>query len=116
MERDILRVPTTTKSVVRAQEAAAPARSVEQWGEKVWWVTALPLILLITVPIVTLFTRTSLPELVGNIGLKMALQAIGMRGRARLTVFSAKECFKRGLCRVAGENAWSRLTSWMTTR
>lgn len=45
-----------------------------------------------------------------------ALQAIGMRGRARLTVFSAKECFKRGLCRVAGENAWSRLTSWMTTR
>jgi len=78
MERDILRVPTTAKSVVRAQEAAAPARSVEQWREKVWWVTALPLILLITVPIVTLFTRASLPELVGNIGLKMALQAIGI--------------------------------------
>lgn len=44
-----------------------------------------------------------------------ALEAIGMRGRARLTVFSAKERFKRGLCRVAGEDAWSRLRSWMPT-
>jgi molybdate transport system permease protein len=52
--------------------------------EKAWWITALPLVFLITVPIVMLFTRTSLPELVANIGLKTVLQAIGISFKTTL--------------------------------
>lgn len=56
----------------------------EHWVEKAWWVAALPLILLITIPIVMLFTRTSLAELVMNIGQKTVIQAIGVSMRTTL--------------------------------
>ena len=46
--------------------------------DKAWWITALPLILLILVPVVMLFTRTSLRELLANIGQEAVLQAIGV--------------------------------------
>ncbi|MCZ7554217.1 MAG: molybdenum ABC transporter permease subunit [Anaerolineae bacterium UTCFX2] len=78
MERDLLRAPAVVKPVIRAQETVAPTRPVEYWVEKAWWITALPLILLITVPILTLFTRTSITEWLANIGLKTVLQAIGI--------------------------------------
>ncbi len=52
--------------------------------EKAWWISALPLILLITVPIVMLFTRTSLWDLVANIGLKTVLQAISVSMKTTL--------------------------------
>lgn len=52
--------------------------------EKAWWVAALPLLLLITVPILMLFTRTSFQELVANVGLKTVLQAMGVSFKTTL--------------------------------
>lgn len=52
--------------------------------EKAWWITALPLILLFSVPVVMLFTRTSLQELIANIGLKTVFQAISVSFKTTL--------------------------------
>jgi molybdate transport system permease protein len=57
---------------------------VEHWVEKAWWVTALPLILLFSVPIIMLFTRTSLSDLLANIGQKTVFQAIGVSMKTTL--------------------------------
>jgi molybdate transport system permease protein len=60
---------------------AGPA---ERWLERIWWITALPLILLFSVPVLMLFTRTSLPELVANVGSETVLQAIRVSFRTTL--------------------------------
>jgi molybdate transport system permease protein len=57
---------------------------MERWVGKAWWITALPLILLITIPVAMLFTRTSLQELVANIGLRTVFQAIGVSFKTTL--------------------------------
>jgi molybdate transport system permease protein len=84
MERDLPGPQVTAKPAIQAHDTASPARVVEGWLEKAWWVTALPLILLITVPIVMLFTRASLQELVASVGLRTVLQAIGVSMRTTL--------------------------------
>lgn len=63
---------------IHSQENTASPRLAERWIEKAWWITALPLILLILIPVVMLFTRTSLSDLIANIGLKTVIQAIGV--------------------------------------
>jgi molybdate transport system permease protein len=61
-----------------SQKITNQAEKVERWVEKAWWVASLPLFLLITIPILMLFSRTSLQELVANVGLKTVLQAMGV--------------------------------------
>ena len=58
---------------------------MQPWMENAWRITALPLILLISVPVVMLLTRTSLQELLANIGQEAVLQAIGISLRTTLT-------------------------------
>lgn len=72
------------KSANPTQKTSHKSRSAEHWLEKAWWITALPLILLISVPVLMLFTRTSLQDLVSNIGLKTVLQAVGVSFRTTL--------------------------------
>ena len=69
---------------ILSHETTNQTGSAERWVEKAWWITALPLILLITIPVVMLFTRTSLQELLANIGLKAVLQAIGVSFKTTL--------------------------------
>lgn len=71
--------PTTSSNQSMHHDGIA-----ERWLEKTWWISALPLILLITVPVVMLFTRTSIQELLANIGQKAVLQAIGVSLRTTL--------------------------------
>jgi molybdate transport system permease protein len=84
MERDLPVPGAVGEQDTRSQETTAPSGSVERWVEKAWWITALPLFLLITVPMLMLFTRISLPELVANIGLKTVIQAIGVSFKTTL--------------------------------
>ena len=84
MEQDLPRVQIAGEPAIRSHEMTNQTGTVERWVEKAWWITALPLILLITVPIVMLFTRTSLQELVANVGLKTVLQAISVSMKTTL--------------------------------
>lgn len=52
--------------------------------EKAWWITALPLLLLFSVPIVVLFTRTSISELVTNVELESVLLAVSVSMKTTL--------------------------------
>lgn len=52
--------------------------------ERTWWISALPLIFVITLPVVMMFTRTSPQELLANIGERPVLQAIGVSLRTTL--------------------------------
>lgn len=76
MEQDLPRRRVTGEPAIRSRETTNQTGSVEHWVEKIWWITALPLILLLSVPVVMLFTRTSIQELLANIGLETVLQAI----------------------------------------
>ncbi|MGW8250896.1 MAG: ABC transporter permease [Anaerolineales bacterium] len=78
MEREIPVTRVAGEPAIRHQEKSARTGSAERWVQKAWWVTALPLILLFSVPIVMLFTRTSINDLVANIELKFVVQAIGV--------------------------------------
>lgn len=80
MERDLPGVKETGEPIAGLQRA----RAAQGWAEKAWWVAALPLILLISVPVVTLFTRAPLPELLANLGQITVLQAIGVSLRTTL--------------------------------
>jgi molybdate transport system permease protein len=84
MERDTLRTRGAGEPNIRPHETTNQTGPVEYWAEKAWWITALPLILLITVPILMLFTRTSIQELVAHLGLKTVIQAIGVSFRTTL--------------------------------
>jgi len=58
----------------------AGAVSVRQrrWADNAWRITALPLILLFTVPVIMLFTRLTPQELLANITQEEVRQAIGI--------------------------------------
>ncbi len=84
MEQDLPGKRVAGEPAIRSYETTSQTGPVERWVEKAWWVTALPLILLITVPIVMLFTRTSIQALVANIGLKTVLQAISVSMKTTL--------------------------------
>jgi molybdate transport system permease protein len=84
MERELPVARVVGKPAIRWQKSTALTGSAERWVERAWWITALPLILLITVPIAMLFTRTSLPELIANIGLQTVIQAISVSMRTTL--------------------------------
>jgi molybdate transport system permease protein len=84
MEQDKPKVKVTGEPTIRSYERTHPTKTLEHWVEKIWWITALPLILLILIPILMLFTRTSIQELVANIGLKTVLQAISVSLRTTL--------------------------------
>ncbi|OGO38477.1 MAG: molybdenum ABC transporter permease subunit [Chloroflexi bacterium RBG_16_57_11] len=57
---------------------------MKSWVDKAWRITALPLILLILVPIVMLFTRTSLQGLLANLSQEEVRQAISVSFRTTL--------------------------------
>lgn len=78
MERELPEARVAGLPDIHSQENTASPRLAERWIEKAWWITALPLILLILIPVVMLFTRTSLSDLIANIGLKTVIQAIGV--------------------------------------
>jgi molybdate transport system permease protein len=84
MERDFPGARVAGEPAIHSQETTAQTGLAKHWVEKAWWITALPLILLITIPIVMLFTRASLAELVSNIGLKTVIQAIGVSFKTTL--------------------------------
>jgi molybdate transport system permease protein len=84
MEQDLPSIGVTEEPAVRLHETTNQPGFVEHWVEKAWWVTALPLILLFSVPIIMLFTRTSLPDLLANIGQKTVFQAIGVSMKTTL--------------------------------
>jgi len=84
MQRELPGAETAGELAIRSQETTAHPRLEEHWVERAWWITALPLILLITVPIVMLFTRTSITELVANIGLESLIQAISVSMKTTL--------------------------------
>ena len=74
----------TSEADIRTYETTHMTKTIEHWVEKAWWITALPLILLILIPILMLFTRTSLQELLANVGAKTVLQAISVSFRTTL--------------------------------
>lgn len=84
MERELPRVQVAGEPDVRLHEKTIRYGSVARWVEKAWWISALPLILLFSVPVFVLFTRTSLPELISNLGLKTVLQAINVSMKTTL--------------------------------
>jgi len=84
MERELPGAGAVGEPAITSQENTVQVGLAERWVEKAWWITALPLILLITIPIVMLFTRTSLAELVANIGLKTVIQAISVSFKTTL--------------------------------
>lgn len=84
MEQDLPSIRIAGEPANRSHETKNQTGFVERWVERTWWVTALPLILLIAVPIVMLFTRTSLQELLANVGQKTVLQAIGVSMKTSL--------------------------------
>ncbi len=84
MVKDLPTEGATGESDIRPHETTHVTNTIEHWLEKVWWVTAIPLILLILIPILMLFTRTSIQELLANIGLKTVLQAISVSFRTTL--------------------------------
>jgi molybdate transport system permease protein len=84
MEQDLSRGRIAGKPALRSQKTTSQGGLVERWVEKAWWITALPLILLISIPIVMLFTHTSLKDLLANIGQKAVLQAIGVSFKTTL--------------------------------
>jgi molybdate transport system permease protein len=84
MERELPTSRVAGEPVDRSQETVAYTNSAEHWVEKIWWISALPLILLIAVPVVTLFTRTSLTDLIANIGLKTVIQAVSVSMKTTL--------------------------------
>jgi molybdate transport system permease protein len=84
MERDLPKVKATEEPAIRPHETTHMTKTIEHWLEKIWWITALPLILLILIPVLMLFTRTSIQELLANIGVKTVLQAINVSFRTTL--------------------------------
>jgi molybdate transport system permease protein len=84
MEQDQPKAKVTGEPTIRSNETTHATKTIEHWVEKIWWITALPLILLILIPILMLFTRTSIQELLANIGLKTVLQAISVSLRTTL--------------------------------
>lgn len=84
MERELPRVQVAREPDVRLHEKTIRYGSVARWVEKAWWISALPLILFFSVPVFVLFTRTSLPELISNLGLKTVLQAINVSMKTTL--------------------------------
>jgi molybdate transport system permease protein len=65
-------------------DSAAQTRKWGRWFERTWWITALPLVLLILIPVLMLFTRTSVQELVKNISQEEVTQAIRVSFRTTL--------------------------------
>jgi molybdate transport system permease protein len=84
MEQNLPRRRVAGQPVIRSTTISNQTGSMERWVGKAWWITALPLILLITIPVAMLFTRTSLQELVANIGLRTVFQAIGVSFKTTL--------------------------------
>jgi molybdate transport system permease protein len=84
MEQDLPNIRVAGEPTIRAHEIPNQTGPAERWVEKTWWITALPLILLIAIPVVMLFTRTSPQELLAHIGLKTVLQAISVSFRTTL--------------------------------
>jgi molybdate transport system permease protein len=84
MESNLPKQQVTGTSSIYPQEKDHVKRSAEHWVEKAWWLTAVPLILLILIPILMLFTRTSLKELLASIGGETVLQAISVSFRTTL--------------------------------
>jgi len=77
-ECELYESQTAEKVVPGQRDAATQAKTVRRWVDNAWRITALPLILLILVPILMLFTRTSLSELLANISQEEVLQAISI--------------------------------------
>jgi len=84
MGKDLSKEEVTGEIYIRPHETKPMPKTIEHWLEKVWWITALPLILLILIPILMLFTRTSIQELLANVGAKTVLQAISVSFRTTL--------------------------------
>jgi molybdate transport system permease protein len=84
MESNLPKQQVTGTSSIYPQEKYQVKQSAEHWVEKAWWLTAVPLILLILIPILMLFTRTSLKELLASIGGETVLQAISVSFRTTL--------------------------------
>lgn len=78
MEREATGIGKIEEPAIRPGAFGDQRRLEARWVEKAWWIAALPLLLLIAIPIVMLFTRTSLAELAANIGQKTVIQAIGI--------------------------------------
>ena len=99
MEQNLPRRRVAGQPVIRSTTISNQTESMERWVGKAWWITALPLILLITIPVAMLFTRTSLQELVANIGLRTVFQAIGVSFKTTLAFTGQKDslCIQ-GLC------------------
>jgi molybdate transport system permease protein len=83
-EREISGYPTGDQADQRKTYAITQGRTISSWIGHVWWITALPLVLLIVIPVVMLFTRTSLQGLLANISQEEVLQAIRVSFRTTL--------------------------------
>jgi molybdate transport system permease protein len=75
-EREISGYPSVEQVGHRQPHSTHRAHRLGTWLERAWWVTALPLVLLILIPVLMLFTRTSLQEFLANISQEEVLQAI----------------------------------------
>jgi molybdate transport system permease protein len=84
MEQDLPGIKAAAEPAIRSQETTNHARSVERWVEKAWWISALPLVLIFSVPVLVLFTRTSLIDFIANLGLRTVVQAISVSMKTTL--------------------------------
>ena len=83
-EHEISRYPLGEQVDHTTSQQTNSARRIGHWLEHVWWITALPLVLLILIPVLMLFTRTSLQGLLENISQEEVLQAIRVSFRTTL--------------------------------
>ncbi len=78
--------PLSGSSWAAAERVAPAARPPQSppWIGPAWWVAALPLVIFILLPIVGLFSRSSLRMVLENIGSPVVLQALGISLRTTL--------------------------------
>lgn len=77
-EQGLQRTRIAVEPVIHSRETSGRPQAKRSWVENAWWITALPLVLIILVPVLMLFTRTSLQGLLAEINQKAVLQAIGI--------------------------------------
>ena len=79
-----LRQPQYMKTAPPNHYSAIKKKTKSRWAQHTWQLTALPLLLLIIIPIVMLFLRTTPMELIENLKVEQVGQAIGISLRTTL--------------------------------
>ena len=84
IEREISRARAGAEAAGSTDQVERSGRPARLWAEAAWRLAALPLLLLFLVPVVMLFSRAPLGDILEKIGQKAVLQAVGVSLRTTL--------------------------------